>query len=357
MNTARKTRIAAIAALVVALTLPVRAAAEEAADLFCSAGEENRSLAKKLYKTGRRAFERENYRRAVAYFETAYSCLKSSALLFNIAQAQRRAGDTLAAYCQYREYLDQDDVSPSRRSDVELALRDLIAELREDPDVRFVGELPSCAPEPVSPPVIEPAITVPVVVDTLPAPKPMTTRPSPPRDPILYATLGAGPSFFDMGGLEVAGAQFTIDLGVGHPIDVGRFGLDLGAQMSVTPVSWHNDAGVSGTSSLVGILASVGTRLRLSESLTVRTDLSAGVLVLAGLSDGNVFMAGARPMQEPLALPSARASLGLQYAITPSLLVHLVPAAISYTHAKDRLRTGIDRLTRLDVSLGLGWRI
>lgn len=343
------------------LTAPELAIGQSTGGAACVDGEQGSEQARALYIQGKESLRDRDYQGAVQHFASAYACWSKPALLFTLAEAEHKAGHALAAYCHYRQYLGEDHENAGFRAKAWKRLPGLLSVLENDLSIRWREGQPVCTPGESR--ATNLAITVNLeIVDArhlLPPPeRQQSPLPSTPdsRGP-LFATVSAGPSVLDMGNLDIDGAQFTSDLTVGYAIDLGRLGVDLGARASYTPVPWNNGTGASGMSSFIGVLASLGVRVGLGRSFAVRASLSGGGLLLAGLAEGNVFMADTRSVHGPLVLPSARASLGLEYAITPGLLISLVPATFSYTRARHRLRAGIDDVTRLGMTLGLGWRM
>src|SRR5690349_21094377 len=71
--------------------------------------------ARELADKGRAYHDAGDYMKAVAAFKEAYVLAPSPALLFNIAQAYRLAGDCDDAAWMYRRYLDTNP-GPERRS-------------------------------------------------------------------------------------------------------------------------------------------------------------------------------------------------------------------------------------------------
>jgi hypothetical protein len=128
--TARRARVALLVASLVAGT--ARAEPPPASDL--------------RYREGKQAFAAGDFDGAAARFDEAYRLSGDPAYVFNLAQAERLAGDCAAARRSYREYLARVPDAPNR-ADVE----DKIASLE------------SCArprPRLVTRPATAPAVTV-----------------------------------------------------------------------------------------------------------------------------------------------------------------------------------------------------
>lgn len=64
--------------------------------------------AETLYDEGQAAYDRADYSTAIASWQTSYELSGANALLFNIAQAQRLAGDCVAALASYAQFIAAD---------------------------------------------------------------------------------------------------------------------------------------------------------------------------------------------------------------------------------------------------------
>lgn len=84
------------ALLVLSIAVSVGAAAQPAAPS---------PEAKEFFRQAKERYGAGNYPEAVTLFRKSYELSKAPALLFNLAQAQRRAGDCAGALGSYREYL------------------------------------------------------------------------------------------------------------------------------------------------------------------------------------------------------------------------------------------------------------
>lgn len=67
--------------------------------------------AQSLYLEGQKAYDHGDYSEALAAWEASYQLSGMSPLLFNIAQAQRRAGDCAGAVATYRKFIAIDPTS------------------------------------------------------------------------------------------------------------------------------------------------------------------------------------------------------------------------------------------------------
>lgn len=67
-----------------------------------------------LYREGQAAYDKANYRDAIAKWQAAYDLSGASALLFNLAQAYRLIGDCVHALSTYRKYVALDPTSEQR---------------------------------------------------------------------------------------------------------------------------------------------------------------------------------------------------------------------------------------------------
>ncbi|MFO0738805.1 MAG: tetratricopeptide repeat protein [Labilithrix sp.] len=85
---------------------------------IASADETTTAEAKALFDAGSRAFDLGEYDRAIQSFESAYRLSGAPALLLNIAQAHRLAGNCGEAARFYRKFLEKQPKTP-RRAEIE----------------------------------------------------------------------------------------------------------------------------------------------------------------------------------------------------------------------------------------------
>ena len=111
--------------------------------------------AEDLYAKGQEAYDRADYKAAVAQWQASYDLSKESGLLFNLAQAKRLSGDCGGAIETYRRFVADD---PDSTSEQHKLAKDLALELE--------GKCPERKPVTVTPPkAIETAIAPPRVID------------------------------------------------------------------------------------------------------------------------------------------------------------------------------------------------
>ena len=82
--------------------------------------------AEDLFTQGQRAYDKADYATAIAKWQASYDLSKESALLFNVAQAQRLAGDCTNAIATYRRFTA---VDPDLTSDQHKIADDFVKEL------------------------------------------------------------------------------------------------------------------------------------------------------------------------------------------------------------------------------------
>jgi hypothetical protein len=88
--------------------------------------EYDRVAAKQAYEEALRAFNLGHWQDAVAGFEKSYTLSGDAALLFNVAQAQRQAGNFKEAIIAYKAFLREKPDTPHREM-IEAKLKDLEA--------------------------------------------------------------------------------------------------------------------------------------------------------------------------------------------------------------------------------------
>lgn len=86
--------------------------------------EYDRVAAKQAYEEALRAFNLGHWQEAVAGFERSYTLSGDAALLFNVAQAQRQAGNVKEAIIAYKAFLREKPDTPHREM-IEAKLKEL----------------------------------------------------------------------------------------------------------------------------------------------------------------------------------------------------------------------------------------
>lgn len=156
-------KIAAVGVLfaVALVALPSRAHADEA----------SRS-AMEHFRRGTRAYDLGHFTEAAAEYEKAYEAKENPALLYNLGQAYRGAGEHQKALNAYRAYLRNAADAPNRQEVVHFieALKHTIEVQRATTEKPPVGTLPAAPPPPTSTPQ-QPLPVVIVAAPTPPAPK------------------------------------------------------------------------------------------------------------------------------------------------------------------------------------------
>jgi tetratricopeptide (TPR) repeat protein len=102
--------------------------------------EKPRDEARRHFRAAEAHMQHDRYEEAIAEYRAAYALVSSPALLYNIAQAYRRKGDTAAALEHYRMYLDK---APD--GEAAAAAREHIAALAPVNSPAPAGDLPTPA--------------------------------------------------------------------------------------------------------------------------------------------------------------------------------------------------------------------
>ncbi|WP_428262144.1 tetratricopeptide repeat protein [Haliangium sp.] len=352
----RQGRAALVALMISVVTLPAVLLPASPAQAQDENGD--KAKAREFHRKGRMAYDVGNFDEAIEYFKKAYELAPHEAYLYNIAQIYRQNGDCRNALFFYKRYVA---VGGEEADNYELAqkrIRELSEDCQaaEDPDPGAPlpttddgtgdGSADNPMPEPDGP-----AGDADDGGDTGP-------DAAPAKPPILAGTLELGPSLLELGDLNVSGIYFSLGLGVGYPIHLGKASLSLGAMVTYTPVPWDNpDQNASGTSALTSVLGNVGLRYRVLDRLDLRAEAGAGVMVLTGLQSGNVFVAPGNMASGAIGVFNVRAALGAEYALTDNLLLSVSPVIYSYSPTVDGLRAEINSFVRFELLAGLGFRL
>lgn len=120
---------------------------------------EDRAAARRHFAEGERAYAAEDWPTALAAYEAAYAAAPLPALMYNIAQCQRKLGNWEEARDAYRQFLDSDP-DPEVRAVAEDLLREVTARIPERPPVEVPPTRPISRPEldPAPPPADGPSI-------------------------------------------------------------------------------------------------------------------------------------------------------------------------------------------------------
>jgi len=137
---------------------------------LCSARADTPNTARAHFEKGSTAYDLGQFREAAREYEIAYRLKSDPALLYNIGQAYRFAGDAAEALRAYKAYLRRSPEAPNRREvDAQIAkLQRLVDEQRTSST-----SPPHGVATPDRPLVLEPgpAVVVQPVVVARPAPK------------------------------------------------------------------------------------------------------------------------------------------------------------------------------------------
>ncbi len=173
---------------------------------------------------------------------------------------------------------------------------------------------------------------------------------------LLAAHANFGAAKVGAGSLEVP-VQVAFAITAGYPIAISdKLVIDAGAGFGFTPVPWSSGA-VDGSASMTNVFANVGATFGVAPKISVRGDLGAGLLFLGGLAMGNPFTEGGAATTGALSMPLVRFGLSGEYAISKNLAAALTPIAFSFSPSKDGMKEEISSLTRIEFTLGLGYRM
>jgi tetratricopeptide (TPR) repeat protein len=323
---------------------------------------EQRSLAH--YQKGVTAYDLGKFDEAVEEFQKAYEIRPTAAYLYNIAQAYRQKGDAARAVFFYRRYLQKAPDAKNRE-----VVEKRIGELEEL--ARKQEESKSSPPNSLEGDKGETSEPAPAPASAEPPPAPVAAAPASPAvgaddtaaevtaaaprgQSVALLSIEAGPAFVALGDGPSVPVQVSLRAGAAYTLHLGGVALDLGAAATLTPLPFETlERTSSGTAMLIGALANAGARLAVARKLSLRGELGAGVAVFTGLANRNPFTdAGAE--SGAVLLPHVRVAGGLDYALSPSLLITVTPA-FAWSSGHDSLDDRISAITRLDVLLGVGY--
>lgn len=150
-----------------------------------NARADNVSLAREHFQKGTALYDLSKFREAAAEYEEAYKAKPDPALLFNIGQAYRLAGELESALRSYRSYLRKVPDAPNR-AEVEAHIQQLQRAMSQQSQAK--------APPPTAAPVATPAAAAPAAAGVV-ATSPQAVVARAPRQPLyrrwwLWTTIG-----------------------------------------------------------------------------------------------------------------------------------------------------------------------
>ncbi|MBS1120368.1 MAG: Tetratricopeptide 2 repeat protein [Deltaproteobacteria bacterium] len=319
------------------------------------------------YKEGETQYNLGNFDKAIEAFKQGFALesneSKKAAYLFNVAQSYRQAKNCKEAQFFYKRYLalkDADTVKPitdAKRQEIEGLIRSLDECAKQQEAIR--SKPPDHNEKPDGETKPDPAKPDPDRVADPTDPKDpdgtqiTETQPGTPR--LLSVRLAGGGAKLSTGKLNVP-LQATAALIAGYPLAINdKVTVELGGGFTFTPVPFQNMMGKSSSARLYGLMANVGGTYHVAPKVGLRGDLGLGALVFGGVS--NSPFTSFAPTTGALTMFHLRAGLSADYAVTPNVIVTVVPFAFSYSPAKAGLRDDIKAITAIDFMVGLGYRM
>ena len=111
------------------------------------------------------------------------------------------------------------------------------------------------------------------------------------------------------------------------------------------------------TATLTTALANVSARYNLGD-VSLRVDLGIGTTVLSGVDVmDNPFTSRGEPATGALGMLAVRVGASIEYAFARDLFVTLMPVAFTYSPAHEGLRNDLGAVGRIEVALGVGYRM
>jgi len=181
------------------------------------------------------------------------------------------------------------------------------------------------------------------------------TRPAPAVPPhLISARLTGGGTKVSAGNLDVP-VQATFALIGGYPLAIDRWTtIELGAAFTFTPVPDTFNSS-SKTMQMISVMANAGVSYEVIPKLSVRGDLGLGVLLLGNASGTNFTMG--MMTSGALTMFHVRGAASADYAVTPNIVVTVMPVAFSYSPPKTGLNDTIKSITAIDFMAGIGYRM
>jgi hypothetical protein len=316
------------------------------------------------FERGARSYDLGRFDEAIASFERAYALDPAPILLFNIAQAYRRLGNTERALHYYRRYLESVPATAGDRADVERRVRELERErerAREPaaggvrPEASAGGAVASSGRVAATPAAA--AAAGGVSMNAPPADDPTAEAAVGPRRWRIGVEAGVAIPRFQGGGDLESPASFAARALAGYRFAPGRTTFEVGGAVSVIPITYRHAITMDHSRSvLIGGAGRLEVSHPLSRRISVAGELLAGIVWWAGLGEGNPFTEDGVAASGPVPMASARLAIGLQVHLLPArLFAYLQPALAFYKPLDDGLGRSISSVTTVDLPIGIGY--
>jgi hypothetical protein len=309
--------------------------------------------ARRAYDRGVTEYNLGRFDRAIAEFERAYELDPAPMLLYNLAQAERRAGNLRRAVFLYERFVTQaptaENAGNARRH-----IQELSAAIRaEEAKPPATGEPPP-PPVPAAEPEGAPSLELPQIDRRAQLPAAVAASPAPAR---LMVGAEIGLSRLDFGRDDLRHA-LVVPIGVTGQYRFRTGSTTLAAGLAVTGSRFHETdrADVRRALHLFGVLASLGVGWSLGERFTLGPEVAAGMMWWTGLASGTRFTVdGAGSSGGPVPLPALRIGLPMELAVSHATLLAIHPT-LAIARPGSGLRASIERVIQLGVSAGAGVR-
>jgi hypothetical protein len=338
------------------------------------------------YEEGANQYTLGNFEKAIDAFKQGFSLepdeSKKANYLYNIAQAYRQTHDCKNALFFYKRFLalKANDTAKPLPAKTRKAVEDFISEadtcvrqqtsLGEKPPVNNVppdGEAgeksrPSGGDKSRPPgetarqdPPRKPVATAQKQPDPDGDPEDTgVTQPATGQPRLISARVIGGVSKVNAGSISVP-PQATFGVIGGYPIPVNpRLTIEAGAALTFTPAPYQTQM-MNGnkTGTLFGAMANAGATYEVIPNLGIRGDVGVGALVFAGI-DQSPFTGNA-PTTGALTMFHTRVAVSADYAITPNVVLTVMPGAFTYSPAAEGI-VGGGSIMSFDFMVGIGYR-
>jgi hypothetical protein len=327
--------------------------------------ESNRKAAKEIFEKGATEYNLGHFADAIGLFEKAYALDPSPIILFNIAQCHRQTANNERALFFYRRYLAEAPKAPNR-AEVEKRIADLEQSIQEQkelqkkppPGIERDGEAPPPAKEAANAAPVDATLAAPGAAPAVTATpeRPAAAAPSGPAEPRIWLSASGGLALPSLSGRNVSlPTLFAAKLSGAYIFPVATGFVDAGLLLSLTPLPYTAVDGSSNTSLLTGAFVFGRYRHRLTDALALGAGLAGGVVWWSGIGAGDPFTFQRQGADGAIPMPSFRASLEVDYRVTPALHVFGGPG---YTFSKTTspgLTMSISSISLLEITVGAGY--
>jgi hypothetical protein len=175
---------------------------------------------------------------------------------------------------------------------------------------------------------------------------------------LVSARALLGGAYVGMGDLDV-GVRAAFGIIGGYPVlRQEKLLVEAGIAFTATPINYRNQmTDAASRASLIGFMANGAATYSVMPKITARGDLGLGIMTFSGLDMGNPFTEGMLGTTGGLTSFAFRLGVSGDYEINKNLVATATPFALTYSPAKEGLRSDIGGILKIEFMVGVGYRM